>query len=224
MLKIMSKRGKLFWLLALFAITQRLSAADVTVQQAEQAAASWLRMDAAFGCRLGGHVLSSRTCHAADGSRFHVVRIAGGGFVVMAADTMEEPVVAFSSDDDLDADERNPLWALLCRGRGGLPKKAMAASSSRAHSQSDALSAPERKWARLLSGNDDLRQKKSMAAKASARPSVSDMRVAPFVRSTWGQTTIGGEKCYNLSTPCNYYAGCVATAGAQVMRLVTTVE
>ncbi len=214
----MSKRGKLFWLWALFVIPLRLLAADVTVQQAEQAAANWLGMDAALGCPLGRRVLSSHTCHTPQGTRFHVLRIVGGGFIVMTADTTEEPVVAFSTDDDLVADERNPLWALLCHDRDRLPQKANVASSSGVRLQSAAPSVAERKWARLLSGTEDRRRVGSIAAKAAARPSVSDLRVAPFVQSTWGQTTVGGENFYNACTPSNYYAGCVATAGAQIMR------
>ena len=48
--------------------------------------------------------------------------------------------------------------------------------------------------------------------------SISDLRVAPLIRSKWGQTAAGGYNCYNYYTPNNYPDGCVATAMAQLMR------
>src|SRR5581483_11751290 len=48
--------------------------------------------------------------------------------------------------------------------------------------------------------------------------SLSDLRVAPLVQSTWNQTTEQGHNCYNYYTPDNYYDGCVATALGQLMR------
>ena len=85
------------------------------MQEAGRAVDNWLGMDPALGCPLGRCVAGSRTCQSPSGARFHVVRLDGGGFVVTSSDTTHEPVVAFSSDGDLIEDERNPLWALLCR-------------------------------------------------------------------------------------------------------------
>ena len=50
--------------------------------------------------------------------------------------------------------------------------------------------------------------------------SVGDVRVAPLVKSTWDQFNApgGSKRLYNYYTPNNWYCGCVATAGAQVMR------
>ena len=61
------------------------------------------------------------------------------------------------------------------------------------------------------------------AANASTRrTSISDVRVAPIVASQWNQTTadnmVNGPLCYNYYTPNNDPCGCVALAGAQVMR------
>lgn len=58
----------------------------------------------------------------------------------------------------------------------------------------------------------------------------SDVRVSPLLSTVWGQTTAGGNACFNYYTPGsaypplipgaagNYPAGCVATAMAQVMN------
>ena len=59
----------------------------------------------------------------------------------------------------------------------------------------------------------------------------SDVRVQPLLTTEWGQTTVGGNACFNYYTPDssgyppvtagsvnNYPTGCVATAMAQVMN------
>jgi hypothetical protein len=62
----------------------------------------------------------------------------------------------------------------------------------------------------------------------SGIPSVSDLRVAPFIQTHWSQTTTNdaadGAACYNYYTfpyapgdPTNYPCGCVATAMGQMM-------
>jgi hypothetical protein len=49
-------------------------------------------------------------------------------------------------------------------------------------------------------------------------PSISDVRVAPFLQSQWSQANSAGGYCYNYYTPNHYPTGCVATAMAQLMR------
>ena len=90
-----------------------LHAAEVTALQAKDAVQSWLADAPSLGCRLGGTVEGVRTCSATNGTPFHVVRIAGGGFVVTSADTLLEPIIAFSSAGDLVENDSNPLWVLL---------------------------------------------------------------------------------------------------------------
>ena len=63
-----------------------LWAAPVTCDQARTAVGNWLRADPSLGCRLGQSVDSARTCTTTNGANFHVVRLAGGGFVVTSAD------------------------------------------------------------------------------------------------------------------------------------------
>ncbi len=48
--------------------------------------------------------------------------------------------------------------------------------------------------------------------------SVTDVRVAPLVQSTWNQGAERGVNCFNYYTPNNYVDGCVATALGQLMR------
>ena len=189
-----------------------LSAAPVTATQAKTAARNWLGGDQALGCRLQGAVADVRTCTPTNGASFHVVKMEKGGFVVMSADTTRAPVVAFSSGDELEESDANPLWVLL-RNDLAIRAKATSGGGSRLMSAavSDESAANEAKWAKLLGGGAQLMS-------AQGIQSVSDVRVAPFVQSKWNQDTAGGDNCYNYYTPNNYVCGCVATAGAQIMR------
>ena len=89
------------------------SAEEVSADSAGIAAQRWLQDDAALGCNLGAEVDSVRTCSPQEEATFHVVKLKGGGFVVMSSDTTREPVVAFSSGGDLVESDANPLWVLL---------------------------------------------------------------------------------------------------------------
>jgi hypothetical protein len=193
-----------------------VSAAEVTAAQAQAAVDAWLRDDAALGCTLGGAAESTRTCAATNGAPFHVVKLAGGGFVVTSADTTLEPIIAFSDGDDLIESEENPLWTLLTRDLALRMADAAAASGTKGRlklsATSSGNSANEAKWNRLLG-------KSSGLLRASQGVSfVSDVRVAPLVQSKWNQGAVGDDPCYNYYTPNHYICGCVATAGAQIMR------
>ena len=185
-------------------------AVPVSLEQAQTAVRNWLSTDPALGCPLGMSVRSARTCSVPNGTACHVVRLAEGGFVVTSTDTRLEPVIAFSEGGDLVEDGRNPLWALLKRD---LEVRAETMSAGGASLQSVATASPARteseaKWAKLLSAG----------ARMQAVASVSDVRVAPFVKSKWNQQDCSSGLCYNYYTPNHYHCGCVATAGAQMMR------
>ena len=191
-------------------------AEEVSADSAGIAAQRWLEDDAALGCSLGLEVDAVRTCSPQEGATFHVVKLKGNGFVVMSSDTAREPVVAFSSGGDLVESDNNPLWVLLkndlalrvredvaSSGKSGLLKANMGGSSS---------SGNEAKWNRLLGKSSGLlRTSQGVSA-------ISDVRVAPLVRSRWNQDNVAGGYCYNYYTPNHYVCGCVATAGAQIMR------
>ena len=191
-------------------------AEEVSADSAGVAARRWLEDDAALGCNLGVEVDSVRTCSPQADASFHVVKLKDGGFVVMSSDTTREPVVAFSSGGDLVESDANPLWVLLkndlalrvgdgaaSSGKPGLLKATAGGSSG---------SVNEAKWNRLLGKSGGLLRA------SQGISSVSDIRVAPLVKSKWNQGNVGGSPCYNYYTPNNYVCGCVATAGAQIMR------
>ena len=199
------------------------SAEEVSADSAGVAAQRWLEDGAALGCNLGVAVDSIRTCSPQEDASFHVVKLKGGGFVVMSSDTTREPVVAFSSGGDLVESDANPMWVLLKKDlalrigeeaatnrKPGLLKATAGGSSA---------SGNEAKWNRLLGKSSGLLRASQGVS------SISDVRVAPLVQSKWGQDYVDVNPyyvdvnpCYNYYTPNHYVCGCVATAGAQIMR------
>ena len=190
-----------------------LWAAPVTCDQARTAAGNWLKSDPSLGCRLGRSVDSARTCATTNGVNFHVVKLAGGGFVVMSADTTQEPVAAFSDSNDLVESADNPLWGIL---QADFSRRTNVSTSVARGVVAE--TAAEAKWNKLLSATAVSRAGNGLA-------SVSDLRVDEIIKSKWGQTVDSvwdnwseAENCYNLFTPNNYPCGCVATVMAQIMR------
>ena len=193
-------------------------AEPVDSKTAETAARQWLANDAALGCELDPEVAGVRTCWPVKDVSIHVVELKDGGFVVMSSDTTREPVVAFSSGGKLEESDSNPLWVLLKRDSevrtGGTTSASTSGTRAKAASSEDSVSSQnEARWKRLLGGNVKTRDG------GEGISEISDVRVEPLVRSMWYQ--MGWEEdfpIYNYYTPSNYACGCVATAGAQVMR------
>ena len=192
-------------------------AAPVGEDLARTAAEAWLAGGDAPPALAGRTVASVETL-ASDAARLHVARLAEGGFVVLSADDLIVPVIAFSaSGDTLAAEAENPLWALLtrdlaCRAAGTAAVAPLRFASVGTAPAAVSRTPAQRRWDALLAP-----RARSVAFAASA-PSVADPRVAPFVATRWNQTVVGTKNVYNYYTPNHYPCGCVATAFAQVMR------
>ena len=211
-----------------------LLAAEVSSKDAARAAKAWADRGYAMGKLPAGReivgvdeVSDPATC-----ARLLVAKFEGGGYIVLSADDLVDPVIAFSeTGDGIEIDDRNPFWALL---RGDIAAREAAAGVERGAASAPAADAGEgegsapkagpaaptaaqRKWADLLSEGEapKLRSRSAVAAP-------SDLRVDSFVDSRWNQSTVytsgSTYNCYNYYTPNNYVCGCVATAGAQIMR------
>ena len=216
-------------LLALLAFAFGAQAARVSQSEVTCAAGAWAKSGDALDARLGTAVESAREFSVTNGYSFYAVTLEGGT-VIMTSDTSLEPVVAFSSNRELDLSEGSPLLDLLRRdvaARAAI--KAMSASAVRtsgparlatsasAASSATSANSAEAQWADLLAGSGPSRR---TLLTASAKPvsSISDVRVAPLVKSKWSQSFAQGEPCYNYYTPNNSVCGCTATAMSQIMR------
>jgi uncharacterized protein YjdB len=224
------------------AITTSLSAAPVTAEQAKTAVRNWRgRTTGPLGeTAIGQNVrdVTSVTDAAGAATLFHIVNMEGGGFVITSADTTIRPVVVFSSGSlaNFTADERNPLYALLKRDIEGrrataaappaapssAPSPLAAAAPAGGATTAPAAGSPEAEWADLLAEPAPATAPGGpQIAAAAGVNSIEDVRRAPLVQSQWDQ----GDGIYNYyyythagHSSQGYPAGCVATAGAQVMR------
>ena len=216
-------------ILPLLLLPAALLASEVSPDLAARAAKAWVDRGYAMGKLPAGRTVSAvdEVEDPATGAQLRVVKFEGGGYVVLSADDLVDPVIAFSeTGDGIEIDDRNPFWALL---RGDIAAREAAAGVERGKeaetkgggtatrvAKSAEPTAAQSKWAALLAeGGPSLR-------KGSAVAVPSDLRVDSFVASRWGQhthdNTLSGLPCYNYSTPNNDVTGCGATAFSQVMR------
>lgn len=218
------------------------NAAPVSPVTAERAAMSWLSRSRAPGVRRNAAVRRAhRVAFRHDGieAAANLVSLEGGGFVVVAPDDRIEPVIFHSPDGEVcETDDGGPFWALLkadlaCRmaavneaETGAVVHVAFAAAGNndsglRGLSPQEAVAEASAKWADLLadeSGDDSRDGVRKDVLFGDGVSSIADVRVAPLLDSSWGQSWAGGGNCYNYYTPNNYVCGCVATAVSQVMR------
>ncbi|MBQ7190693.1 MAG: C10 family peptidase [Kiritimatiellae bacterium] len=220
-----------------------VTAREISSEEAVRAAAAWVRRDSA---PLGSALLSAgaaevRTVSSDAGiPLFHVVRMADGGTVVLSAESGVTPVIAFfdgeaSAEDNplldiLRADMANRLAhiAAVCTAAGGTRSGSSAFESSRLQSRTiestqgkDAFAAAEAVWEALLA-EDERFAVKGGGRKAASIPDVnglSDLRVAPFLSTTWYQEGNAANYYtppYAVGNPDNYPCGCVALVGAEI--------
>jgi len=214
-------RTGLEWLLVLamlFGLTRIAVADPVSADQARTVVIGWLKADPSpLKTAIGQQVKRVETFNDTENAPlYYVVYLDPDGFVIVAADDLVEPIVAFAASGQFDPSSANPLGALVNRDLPGRMAGAKAAAGIKA---SGPFMAARTKWGQLagtrgVSSGIDL-----------GLSGISDVRVAPLTQSTWNQSTVYGYACYNYYTPPNaagsannYVCGCVATAMAQLMR------
>jgi hypothetical protein len=198
-----------------------LLSAPTTAEQARNAVAGWLRADPQpLEAALGQEITNVETFTDEDGEPIHyVVYLQPCGFVIVSADDLIEPIIAFADDGIFDPSLDNPLGALVNRdlnGRLAMVRQGLVDKSALVD-EIDLLA--QDKWRELITLADATKvgdDEKSMS-------SISDVRVDYLIQSNWGQESVCGDYCYNYYTysPYTYITypcGCVATAMAQLMR------
>ncbi len=167
---------------------------------------------------VGQKIKRAETFKDATGTAlYHVVYLDPDGFIIVPADDLVEPVIAFAPRGRFDPSTTNPLGALVSRD---LPARIAKARGVKAAQAQGPHLAARNKWEQLKSVDQ-------LPPPASGNlSSVSDVRVAPLTLTMWDQSTVGADyACYNYYTPpyadgnaANDVCGCVATAMAQLMR------
>jgi len=207
-----------------------LWARPTTAQQAKKVVRGWLKADAKpLDTPLGQKIAYVETFSDEDGNpSYYIVYLEPSGFVIVSADDLVEPIIGFVDNGIYDSSEDNPLGALVSKdipARVATAKKLAMADTSKQHKNMKAIQAQAAK------ANKKWQDLSAAAAEAVLEPpafaTVSEVWVAPFVQSKWGQTNVecysNTDSCYNYYIPegpdgKNYPCGCVATAFAQLMR------
>ena len=219
-----------------------LQAVEVTPEQAQAAVGKWIRlspkrMDSEF--RSSDAETPKTVRDKAGRAVYHAVNLKGGGFVVTSGDTRLPPIIAFSATGRCSGDETGPFHALLQKDLAGAVSaleraddKVAAASASAGTdaNRTNPYAAAVEEWGELLPVKSAATAAgdRSVSAGGSRKTSVSDVRVNKLLKTEWGQV---GDYAWNSSTrnydhynvfnyytPDNYPCGCVATAGAQIMK------
>jgi hypothetical protein len=167
-----------------------------TADEAGMVVAGWLKVNARpLGTVLGREVMNVETFTDDNGNpAYYVVYLEPAGFVVVSADDLVEPIIAFANDGVFEPSAENPLGALVTRDIKGR----IAGIRNTISLQTEGTVWARGKWRHFID--------------------VAGTVEKPFVKSKWGQTTTCGKISFNYYTPANYPCGCTATAMAQVMR------
>jgi hypothetical protein len=189
-----------------------LLARPTTADEAGLVVAGWLKINARpLGMVLDRSVISVETFTDDYGNPvYYVVYLERGGFVVVSADDLVEPIIAFADEGVFEPSSENPLGALVTRDVKGR----VAAVRNTISLQMENTIGAQGKWRHFIS----VAELSENGISLMGANSVSSIRVEPFVKSKWGQSTTCDKVSFNYYTPNNYPCGCTATAMAQVMR------
>ncbi|MFQ6036297.1 MAG: C10 family peptidase [Sedimentisphaerales bacterium] len=185
-----------------------------TSQQAEKVVTGWLKADARpLSTTIGQQVTKVETFTDDHGEPiYYIVYLHPSGFVIVPADDLVEPIIGFADDGTYNPTLQNPLAALVRPDLNGRVTAVRANHGLRV--KASTIRDAQSKWHQFIS----LAEVSEGRFTAMGLSSVSDLRVAPLVKSKWSQRNVCGQYCYNYYTPNNYPSGCVATAMAQLMR------
>jgi hypothetical protein len=189
-------------------------ARPTTPQEAQLAVAGWLTGNVEpFDVPLGNLVADVQTMTGAAGEPvYYVVHLVPSGFVIVPADDLVEPILSFTNAQTYEPSAQNPLTALITADVNRRLADAYAAAAPGRLQIQSATPAQER-WGDLIDRAGTTQKEISILSLFT----VSDVRVAPFLKTRWAQGDICSAPAYNYFTPNHDPAGCAAIAMAQLM-------
>ena len=212
-----------FSLFILLFLAESVSALPTSTEQVRRVVQYWLFLEQQpLSASLGSDIDEIITFRDDAGTPlYHVVYLDPKGFVIVSGDDLVEPIIAFVPDGEFDPSPDNPLGALVSQD---MSQRIAAVQGVNTTLKYDGTAANQvlkakQKW------NQFDKEIPKISVTGNGESDISDERVGPLlenesgVEMAWSQRTeAGGQLCYNLFTPHNYYAGCTATAMAQLMR------
>jgi len=223
---------RLFVLFILLALSVQLWAKPVSKNLAKKTANRWMTLEKRpLNAGLKPRISHITTCKdARDRALYYTVNLTDGGFVIIAADDLVEPIICISPAGQYQPDPNNPLTTLLNSdlekriSRAEQIQSKIPAKYLHSNREKSATSpfrrqlAARKKWSALAGEPQISAGAKTETQTTAQTSSISEVIISPLIESTWAQGSLGGEPLYNYYTPYNYPCGCVATAMAQVMR------
>lgn len=203
-------------------------ARPTTPEEARNLVTNWLGLDARpMDAGMSQQVKKVQSYPGPDGiTAYYVVFLNPRGLVIVPADDLVEPIIGFlPARKSYNPSPRNPLGALVSNDVPGRVLhargvEALSLKTGESQPRENFLAKAKRKWAWLA---DPVFSPEALDFVGLS--GISNVRVSPFVRSRWSQTTVNWQACYNYYTPPyaagtadNYPSGCVATAMSQLMR------
>ena len=202
----------LVFILVVLLLCGGLLGRPTTADEAGMVVAGWLKVNARpLGMELGRSVLNVET-FTDDNNQpaYYIVYLEVGGFVVVSADDLVEPIIAFADEGVFEPSSENPLGALVTRDIKG---RVVAVRNTIGLKMGNPIGA-QGKWRHFI----DVAENSVNGFSLLGINSISNVRVKPFIKSKWGQSTTCGKDSFNYYTANNYPCGCTATAMAQIMR------
>jgi len=227
-------------ILVVLRLSGSLWALPTTAYDAEMVVTGWLKVNPQpLGSDLGRQIMNVETFADDHGeAAYYVVYLRPSGFVIVSADDLVEPIIAFAGDGTYDPAPGNPLGALVTKDLKGRIAAVRSTFAPLAIAPQAAVRDTQKKWKRFI-GLAEISNSgfEPMAIAPICDDNLSDLRVPPLVQSKWGQSNYYDSNdqpraCYNYCTPQfingrgsfvegqvdNYPCGCVAIAVAQFMR------
>jgi hypothetical protein len=195
-----------------------LWAVPTTAEEANKIVTGWLKADPEPLRTYLGWQVKKVDAFTDDISNpiYYVVYLHPTGFVIVPADDLVEPIIAFVQGDSFDPSPENPLGALVTNDLNGRIAAVRSTFKLQTMDKQPTSSESQSKWRYFIDLAEEPEEKITLMDIGA--PSISDVRVAPLVKSKWDQGLVCGLPCYNYYTPNNYPSGCPATALAQLMR------
>lgn len=201
-------------LLFLFSCTVKLKAGDIDTLTAKTVAENFYleKVPVSKSVLSKGITLSHVMSKTRDGATvYYIYNVSGGnGFIIISGDDRTRPVIGYSFEGNIGSTENAPPDFLAWMDARAEEIKELKSSSAIIPFSRD------KQWDKYLMG-DNLSQLK---ASSGSIPLITLSSVSPLLSSNWNQGCGYNADCpSDASGPCGHvWAGCVATAMAQVMK------
>ncbi|NOX19267.1 MAG: T9SS type A sorting domain-containing protein [Chlorobi bacterium] len=185
----------------LFLIASATFAQSVDVGAAEIIAENWISLNENyFGNTKIDETFGIDSNEKSGETIAYFVALYPKGFILVSSDKRMNPVFGFSNEKKIDFSKtENDFFFNIIKD--DIEMRIYALKSGKYNRKAADKNRDE--WEKLLEGNVDKSAKEI---------------IGPFVESDWGQGKVNGALLFNIYTPNNWPAGCVATSIAQILN------